>query len=151
MPPRGLATSVSAAKMLQKHQQTFQAANNIKPPKSTVRLVLPVKGKKAAATASLPCKKAGASRAARPSFAPHPLRQGPLRHASPTDCLEFLTVAAAPKPAFFDLNDSGYAMSKQTSLELARSILVFKVPTTHISARPPPATPAASGRRARAA
>jgi hypothetical protein len=48
------------------------------------------------------------------------------RGATPEESLEFLTVAASTDEAL-DLHDSGYALSKTTTVELVRSIVVFKV------------------------
>ena len=52
-------------------------------------------------------------------------RVGPSRRASPEESLESLTVAASPEKALE--YDGAYALSKQTTLELARSIVVFKL------------------------
>jgi len=48
------------------------------------------------------------------------------RGATPEESLEFLTAAASSDKAL-DLHDSGYALSKTTTIELVRSIIVFKV------------------------
>lgn len=129
MPPRGLTTKAagSAQISLNKTKQLFAAAHNIKSPKTPLRAIVAESkraGNKAGATPVGPClaSKPGTMRR---SFAPVGVRVGPARRPG-EEGLEFLNVAASTKTSL-QLNDAGYAMSKQTSLELARSILVFKV------------------------
>lgn len=52
-------------------------------------------------------------------------RVGPSRRASPEESFDFKTIAASAEKALE--YDGSYAMSKQTTLELARSIVVFKL------------------------
>ncbi|KAJ1483866.1 FAD-linked oxidoreductase-like protein [Baffinella frigidus] len=129
MPPRGLTTKAagSAQISLNKTKQLFAAAHNIKSPKTPLRAIVAESkraGNKAGATPVGPClaSKPGTMRR---SFAPVGVRVGPARRPG-EEGLEFLNVAASTKTSL-QLNDAGYAMSKQTSLELARSILVFKL------------------------
>ena len=144
MKSRGLAMGVTAAAVVQKAAVAspiaIQAAGRIfaepaRNKKQTMRYVLPSKP-------DVPAHRSGSvasMRTTRTNLKPVGVRVGPSRRAIEDDTLDFLTVAASTAKAL-ELNDSGYALSKQTTLELARSIVVFKVlaPSDHVSRVPRP-------------